>query len=67
METQKQKKANVGGGLFAALIFLLLFGIFVGLPVVVWVILGAAFIGLWVAYGYDTTRSVDSDRPWQHR
>ena len=67
METQKQKQVNVGGGLFAALIFLVLFGIFVGLPVIVWVALGAAFIGLWVAYRYDTTRSAPSDRPWQHR
>jgi predicted membrane metal-binding protein len=65
METQKQKQVNVGGGLFAALIFLLLVGVFVGLPVIVWVFLGAALVGLWVAHFYDRDRSSETVRPWQ--
>ena len=63
METQK--KTNVTGGVFAALIFLLLVGVFVGLPVIVWVFLGAALVGLWVAHFYDRDRSSESTRPWQ--
>lgn len=63
METQK--KTNVTGGVFAALIFLLLVGVFVGLPIIVWVFLGAALVGLWVAHFYDRDRSSDTARPWQ--
>lgn len=60
-----QKKINTTAGLFAALIFLILAGIFVGLPMILWLIIGAAVVGLWVATFYSTERSTES-RPWQH-
>ncbi|MFC8262682.1 hypothetical protein ACFUNF_34990 [Streptomyces sp. NPDC057291] len=58
------------GGTFAALIFLFIFGFFVGLPVFAWVLLVAAFIGLWVATagkrGEDWgTKRPPPDRPWR--
>lgn len=66
-----QKKTNVAGGLFAMLIVLFLFGFFVGLPLVGWGLLLAAFVGLWVATAHQ--RSVEreqepvlSNRPWDH-
>lgn len=63
METQK--KTNVTAGVIAALVFLILVGIFVGLPVIMWLFLGAAVVGVWVSKVYSTERSTDS-RPWQH-
>lgn len=63
METQK--KTNVSGGIFAALLFLLLIGVFVGLPLIVWPFLGAALVGLWVAKFYDRDRGSETTRPWQ--
>lgn len=69
METQT--KTNIAGGLFAALIFLFIFGFFVGLPLIGWVLLVAAFIGLWVATAHQrqverNTQPVLSNRPWKH-
>ncbi|MER7811768.1 hypothetical protein [Streptomyces sp900116325] len=58
------------GGIFAALIGVFIFGFFVGLPVFAWVLLVAAFIGLWVAAagkrgeGWGTDQP-SSDRPWR--
>lgn len=70
MQTQKVQ-TNVAGGLFAMLIVLFLFGVFVGLPLVGWGLLFAAFVGLWVATASQRdaereTRPVLSDRPWKH-
>ncbi|MEU8829305.1 hypothetical protein [Streptomyces sp900116325] len=67
---QPPGKLNVTGGIFAALIFLFIFGFFVGLPVFAWVLLIAAFIGLWVAtagkHGKDWgTKQPRRDRPWR--
>ena len=42
-------KSDVPAGVFAALIVLFLFGMFIGLPLVVWALLVAAFVGLFVA------------------
>lgn len=66
---QPPSKANVTGGLFAALIVVSVVGFFVGLPVIVWVFLIAAFIGLWYATAgrrgkdWGTDRQ---DRPWRN-
>lgn len=60
-----QKKTNPTAGALAALGFLILAGIFVGLPVIVWLFLVAGVIGVWVARFYSTERSTES-RPWQH-
>ena len=67
---QTQTKTNYAGGLFAMLIVLFLFGVFVGLPLVGWGLLFAAFVGLWVATAHQRAveseqRPVLSDRPWQ--
>jgi hypothetical protein len=67
---QPPRKPNVTGGIFAALIFLFIVGFFVGLPVFAWVLLIAAFIGLWVATagkrGKDWgTKQPPTDRPWR--
>lgn len=63
------QRLNIAGGLFAAIIFLFLFGMFIGLPVIVWVFLIAAFIGLWVATSKQRasereTAPPENDRPW---
>ncbi len=60
-----QKKTNTTAGLFAALAFLILVGLFVGLPGILWLFIGAAVVGLWVARFYSTERPVET-RPWQH-
>jgi cell division protein FtsX len=69
METETPR-LNKTGGVFAAMIFLFVFGFFVGLPIIVWVFLVAAFIGLWVATS--KVREVErqrhepeSARPWR--
>ncbi|MGY4902587.1 hypothetical protein [Streptomyces sp. 900116325] len=67
---QPPGKINVTGGIFAALIFLFIFGFFVGLPVFAWVLLVAAFIGLWVATSGKraaerATEQPRPDRPWR--
>jgi predicted lipid-binding transport protein (Tim44 family) len=49
MSEHREHKSDVATGFFAGLIVLLLFGFFLGLPVVVWFLLIAAFVGLWVA------------------
>lgn len=54
-------RLNLTGGVFAALVFLFIFGFFVGLPIIVWVFLVAALIGLWVA----TSKAREVER--QHR
>ena len=67
---QPPQKVNVTGGIFAALIVVFIFGFFVGLPIIVWVLLVAAFVGLWVATAGPraqerSTRQPQSDRPWR--
>ncbi|MFF3359530.1 hypothetical protein ACFYWN_44815 [Streptomyces sp. NPDC002917] len=67
---QPPRKINVTGAIFAALIVVFIFGFFVGLPVFAWVLLVAAFIGLWVATagkrGEDWgTKQPPPDRPWR--
>ena len=49
MSEHGEHKSDVATGFFAGLIVLLLFGFFVGLPVVVWALLIAALVGLFVA------------------
>lgn len=69
-DPQPPKKINATGGLFAALIVIFVYGFFAGLPVIVWVLLVAAFIGLWVATaGQRTEEATDQplpDRPWRN-
>lgn len=60
----KTIKPDITGGIAAALTFLLLFGIFIGLPVVVWVLLIAAFVGLIVACAGQGTAEIPL-RPWR--
>lgn len=48
-EHREHPKSDVAVGVFAGLIVLLLVGVFVGLPVFVWALLIAAFVGLFVA------------------
>jgi hypothetical protein len=67
---QTTHRPNTVGGIFAFLIFLFLFGLFIGLPVFVWVILVGAFIGLWVATGDQRKAEKENlppqnDRPWR--
>lgn len=69
--SQPPKGINATGGLFAALIVVLIFGFFIGLPVIVWVLLVAAFVGLWVATAGKraekrATEQPRSDRPWRN-
>lgn len=61
---------NATGGLFAALIVVLIFGFFIGLPIIVWVFLIAAIIGLWVATAGKraakrAAEPSQPDRPWR--
>lgn len=65
-------KNDVAVGLFAGLIVMFLFGFFVGLPLIGWFLLIAAFVGLFVATG--ARRSQESEeartvptprRPWE--
>ncbi|MER5896918.1 hypothetical protein [Streptomyces sp. NPDC001876] len=68
---QPPSKVNVTGGIFAALIAVFIFGFFVGLPVFVWVLLVAAFIGLWVATAGQRAKERAAeqprpDRPWRN-
>ena len=67
---QSPKGVDAASGLFAALIVVFIFGFFVGLPVFAWVLLVAAFVGLWVATAGRRARERDtekpqSDRPWR--
>lgn len=69
MNANQHPKSDVAVGVFAGLIVLLLFGVFVGLPVVVWFLLIAAFVGLFVATA--DRRAVEKEhrvstqrRPW---
>lgn len=68
---QQPRQINTAGGIFAALIVVFIFGFFVGLPVIVWVLLVAAFVGLWVATAGQRAREKDAeqprpDRPWRN-
>jgi predicted lipid-binding transport protein (Tim44 family) len=61
---------NIAGGFFASLIFLFVFGFFIGLPAFVWVLLIAAFIGLWVATTSQRAEEKQNEsplnpRPWR--
>lgn len=59
---------NVTGGVAAALIFLLIFGLIIGLPLFVWPLLIAAIIGFAVATRGTSTGKTDvtiPDRPWR--
>ncbi|MET7713771.1 hypothetical protein [Streptomyces sp. NPDC005407] len=67
---QQPPRINAAGGLFAALIVVFVYGFFAGLPIIGWVLLGAAFIGLWVATAGKRAqeRATDQplpDRPWR--
>jgi hypothetical protein len=68
-DQQPPRKINATGGIFAALIVIFVYGSFAGLPVIVWVLLVAAFIGLWVATAGQRAkeRATDQppDRPWR--
>ncbi|MBL1083448.1 hypothetical protein JK359_15940 [Streptomyces actinomycinicus] len=69
--SESPRQINKAGGIFAALIVVFIFGFFVGLPVIVWVLLAAAFVGLWVATAGQraqerATEEPQSDRPWRH-
>lgn len=68
---QPPRRINTAGGLFAALIVLFIFGFFIGLPIVVWALLAAAFVGLWVATAGQRaqekqTETPPPDRPWRN-
>ncbi|MDQ0809771.1 putative membrane protein YccC [Streptomyces sp. B3I7] len=71
--SQPPRRINTAGGIFAALIIVFTFGFFIGLPVIVWVLLVAAFVGLWVATAGQRDQERDTeqprpDRPWRtHR
>jgi hypothetical protein len=63
-------RPNIAGGLFAALIFLFIVGFFIGIPVFAWVLLVAAFIGLWVATASQRAEEKQKEpspnpRPWR--
>lgn len=65
---------DVAKGVFAGLIVLVLFGVFVGLPVVVWFLLIAAIIGLAVATAGRREKEREQERkvpqqrrPWDKR
>lgn len=67
---QHPRQINTAGGIFAALIVVFVFGFFIGLPIIAWVLLVAAFIGLWVATAgrraeERATEQPRSDRPWR--
>jgi type III secretory pathway component EscV len=67
---QPPRAITAAGGFFAALIVVFVFGFFVGLPVIVWVLLVAAFVGLWVATAGKRAAERDteqprSERPWR--
>lgn len=52
------------------MIVVFVFGFFVGLPVIVWVLLAAAFVGLWVATAGKRAAEREaeqprSERPWR--
>jgi hypothetical protein len=68
--TQPPRQINTAGGIFAALIVVFIFGFFVGLPIIVWVLLIAAFVGLWVATAGQRLKERAAedrlpDRPWR--
>lgn len=68
--SQPPRAINAAGGFFAALIVIFVFGFFIGLPVIVWVLLAAAFVGLWVATAGKRAQERDteqprSERPWR--
>lgn len=44
-----QNRIDVPTGIFAGLIVMFLFGLFIGLPIIGWFLLIAAFVGLFVA------------------
>jgi hypothetical protein len=67
---QHPRQINTAGGIFAALIVVFVFGFFVGLPPIGWVLLVAAFVGLWVATARQraqekATEQPRPDRPWR--
>lgn len=71
MQTQSVKP-NWAGGMFAFLIVLFIFGFFVGLPVIGWAVLLAAFVGLWVTTSKQRAHErqesdpvLTGDRPWR--
>lgn len=71
-DQQPPIRINVPGGLFAALIVIFVYGFFAGLTVLGWVLLVAAFIGLWVATvgqraKEQATDQPQPDRPWRNR
>jgi hypothetical protein len=73
MEKQEQKqKINKVDGAYAALTVLFIFGLFIGLPLIVWPFWLAAVIGLWIAtperraVKREEQRSALSDRPWRN-
>lgn len=57
-----ENKNDVAVGLFAGLIVMLLFGFFVGLPILGWFLLIAAFVGLFVATGARRQRESEEAR-----
>jgi hypothetical protein len=70
MPEQPPQKINAAGGIFAALIVVFIFGFFVGLPIIGWVLLVAAFVGLWVAtvgqrWKERAAENPMPDRPWR--
>lgn len=67
---QPPRQINAVGGIFAALIFLFVVGFLIGLPIWGWVLLMAAFIGLWAATAgkraeEKATEQPLPDRPWR--
>lgn len=64
---QPPRAINAAGGFFAALIVVFVFGFFVGLPVIVWILLIAAFAGLWVATAGKRAAERDTERPRSER
>jgi uncharacterized BrkB/YihY/UPF0761 family membrane protein len=67
---QPPQKINATGGIFAALIVVFIFGFFIGLPILVGVLLIAAFVGLWVATAGQRLKERAAedrlpDRPWR--
>lgn len=55
-------RSDVPTGLFAGLIVMFLLGFFVGLPVIGWFLLIAAFVGLFVATGKRRVRESEEAR-----
>jgi hypothetical protein len=60
----KNVKPDIAGGISVALTVMLLFGLFIGLPAVVWFLLIAAFVGLLVACAGKGAADT-ADRPWK--